>query len=548
MLFVLNAFTGVHILCILVSIIMLFVLLAQKPSKVLNEYLCCVFSIFIYMAAYLVEMCALDLSTLLAALKLRYIGQTLALFFYLWAMMDFCGVRKKKPAIILAFLNSIFILGVVYTNEKHLLYYSDYHYANNGYFAYLETSHGVLYTWQMITTMLIEVSGAAVCGWKYWREKNRVKQKCYLLCIVAALLPAAALSVRSMPLYQGYNVVMVGLLGSAVCLFVAITQYNMLDITETAKSAVVDYVSDGIILLDADGYVLYCNSVAAQWFPEVREAHYLEDPFHSTLQDGEKGDFSYRERHYSYSVNQVHNGRTMTGFICRLTDDTHDYEYKQQLTREVEEKAFEIYYIQNEMISGIANIIESRDGNTGEHVKKTSEMVGRILDKMIEKGIMPELITQEYRDTLVKAAVLHDIGKIKVPDAILSKPGPLTPQEYEVIKRHAQEGADIIRSVMGNIEGSEYIEMASEVALYHHERWDGTGYPKGLAGEKIPLGARIMAVADVYDALISERCYKKALPQEEAIRMMQEEKGSHFDPMLIDIFCELMEDEVAKSA
>ena len=149
------------------------------------------------------------------------------------------------------------------------------------------------------------------------------------------------------------------------------------------------------------------------------------------------------------------------------------------------------------------------------------------------------MLSDEYRQLMYKAAPLHDIGKIKISDSILNKPGRLTPEEFDVIKTHTIEGAKIIEQTLRNIENNDYIETAEQMALYHHEKWNGTGYPMGLAGEQIPLCARIMAVVDVFDALTSKRVYKDAFSVDKAIDILKESSGSHFEPELVDEFIKI---------
>lgn len=196
----------------------------------------------------------------------------------------------------------------------------------------------------------------------------------------------------------------------------------------------------------------------------------------------------------------------------------------------------EIESIQNKLVFSFADMIESRDGTTGEHVKRTSKIVSLLADKIKNN---PELYKNDFvdreLDLIVMSAPLHDIGKMKVPDAILSKPGKLTPDEFAIIKTHSSEGAKIIDKTMTNIEDPLYVGIARAMALSHHEKWDGSGYPKGLAGSDIPVCARIMAVADVFDALCSKRSYKEAYTVDEAFKIMIESKGSHFEPALVDI-------------
>lgn len=200
----------------------------------------------------------------------------------------------------------------------------------------------------------------------------------------------------------------------------------------------------------------------------------------------------------------------------------------------------EINKMQNELVYSFADMIESRDGTTGEHVKRTSYVVSLLTKYIVNHAdqFSYELSKHEY-ELIAMAAPLHDIGKMKVPDSILSKPGKLTDSEYDIIKTHSSEGAKIIDKTMAKIENAEYIKFAREMALSHHEKWNGKGYPQGLSEEQIPVSARIMAVADVFDALCSERSYKKPYTIDQAFDILVESKGSHFEPVLVDAMIEL---------
>lgn len=234
-------------------------------------------------------------------------------------------------------------------------------------------------------------------------------------------------------------------------------------------------------------------------------------------------------------------------FCVKITSDLE--KYKDALEKDVERKAAalrehseKMLRIQNNTIIGMANLIESRDGDTGEHVKRTSRYVSMLASAAKESGYCTDILTDGYIELLSKAAPMHDIGKISVPDSILQKPGKLTAEEYDSIKSHAAEGGRIIREVMSGIEEKDYIDIAADVAAFHHEKWDGTGYPRGLSGGDIPLCARIMAIADVFDALISKRCYKAPMPLDEAFGIIENSAGTHFDPDLAGLFLGLRED------
>lgn len=207
----------------------------------------------------------------------------------------------------------------------------------------------------------------------------------------------------------------------------------------------------------------------------------------------------------------------------------------------ITEDARRISKIQDSVIVGMANLIESRDGSTGKHVKNTQMYVRMIADELRRRSLFEEELTEEYIEDLCKAAPLHDVGKIKIPDSILQKPGKLTPEEFDIMKQHTTHSSKIIQMIIGDVEDEHYVRIVEDIAMFHHERWDGTGYPAGLKAEKIPLAARIMAVADVFDALYEERCYKPPVrPIEKIMQIMQDGRGTQFDPVIIDVFMEML--------
>ena len=195
---------------------------------------------------------------------------------------------------------------------------------------------------------------------------------------------------------------------------------------------------------------------------------------------------------------------------------------------------------------GIADLVESRSGETGQHVKRTSHIVNMILLQAKKKGKWSEILTDEFIDYVTRAAPMHDLGKIIIPDAILNKPGKFTPEEFEIMKTHASAGGKIVHDIIGGIEEKEYVEIASDIANYHHEKWNGKGYPTGKKGTEMPLCARVMAVADVFDALIAERCYKKPMSYEDAFALIERESGEHFDPEVVELFLELKDEIYAE--
>lgn len=216
-------------------------------------------------------------------------------------------------------------------------------------------------------------------------------------------------------------------------------------------------------------------------------------------------------------------------------------DYRLHLERRLFEQLQKVTQLQDNMIITLANMIESRDGTTGEHVKRTSEFTYFLIEKLLENDMYTEELNTEMVDLICKAAPMHDIGKITVDDVILRKTSRLTPEEYEEMKKHSVAGSEIIRKNMNNLAESDFVDVAYNLARYHHERWDGEGYPDKLAGTQIPLCARILAIADVYDALTARRSYKEPMTTEEALAIMESNEGQ-FEPQLLKIFVEAKEE------
>jgi len=207
------------------------------------------------------------------------------------------------------------------------------------------------------------------------------------------------------------------------------------------------------------------------------------------------------------------------------------------LEKEVADRTREIYSIQDVTILAMASLAETRDSDTGNHIRRTQHYVRALAWKLSTHPDYREYLTVDRINLLYKSAPLHDIGKVGIPDRILLKPGRLTTEEFEIMKTHTTLGRDAIAQAE-KAYGVEmaFLNMAKEIAYSHQEKWDGTGYPQGLKGLQIPLSARLMALADVYDALISRRVYKEPLPHAEAVKIIEMSSGKHFDPDVVDAF------------
>jgi len=208
--------------------------------------------------------------------------------------------------------------------------------------------------------------------------------------------------------------------------------------------------------------------------------------------------------------------------------------YSDSLEQMVEEKTAEATKTLESALQGLANVIEHRDLESGEHVKRTQLFVRALVDYLIEtNSVYAEQLKKFQPDIIMKSMALHDVGKIAIPDRILLKPGKLDPDEYEIMKTHTTRGKEIIGE-LGDVDSSLYLKHCEDICYSHHERWDGKGYPQQLKEEQIPLTARIASLADVYDALVCARVYKAALPYDEAIEIIVAGRGTQFDPIVTD--------------
>ena len=260
-------------------------------------------------------------------------------------------------------------------------------------------------------------------------------------------------------------------------------------------------------------------------------------------------DGEYHQLSLDYFADQVDNeiqNQLVSELITRYADVSRQLEdkneqlkiYADHLEELVEEKVREISASQIATIHALVKAAESRDDDTGTHIERTSLFCRLIAEELRAAGLHADIIDEVYATNISKASPLHDIGKVGIKDSILLKPGRLTPDEFEIMKTHVVLGHGTLASTQKMYPGNVFLKFGLEIARYHHEKWDGSGYMLGLAGDEIPLSARIMALSDVYDALRSKRVYKDAFSHEKTLAIIAEGRGGHFDPDVTDIFLE----------
>lgn len=328
----------------------------------------------------------------------------------------------------------------------------------------------------------------------------------------------------------------------------------MYNVEDSIHSSMGTQENNSYIIFDINKNYIGSNSKFEQLFPEIvncgidfkiKNIPEIEKMYSwiEAFNKDNKKEFPFEKngQHYNCTVAKVLFKDKLVGNIIEFKDDTDKFnylrllsKYNTELENEVREKTKQIYNIQSKLVVGMANMVENRDENTGGHIKRTSGIVKILVDTIIQYDLF--MNDEDYFQNIVKAAPMHDLGKITITDTILRKPGRLTSEEFEIMKTHATKSAELVEEILQDAEEKDFVEIAKNVAKHHHERWDGSGYPDKLKGEEIPFEARLMAVADVYDALVSERCYKKAMSFEEASKIMLESMGTHFDPEFEQVF------------
>ena len=233
--------------------------------------------------------------------------------------------------------------------------------------------------------------------------------------------------------------------------------------------------------------------------------------------------------------------------INRIKTHLNIDELIRERTSQLQHKTEQLLTLQNGIVFVLADMVENRDKGTGGHVERTTKYIKIIVDAMVSYGVYIDELCETDIDLFTSSARLHDVGKIAISDTILNKPGKLTDEEFEVMKTHSAEGERIISQIVSRTEDGEFLRNAKLFAGYHHERWDGKGYPYGLSGRNIPIQGRIMAFADVYDALVSARPYKEAYHAEEAFDIIIKNAGKQFDPSIADVFFSVREQFIAVS-
>ena len=502
-----------------------------------------------------------DLGEAVTAQKVIYLAGTYLQYFILFSIINLCQIEVRNRIRTLLFILYTILFGSALTMGFTDLFYKDLSFDIVGGDSVLTRGHGPMHTVYYIVVIAVFLASFIVIFYARFNKKQVPRTILSLLLIPYVTVMLSYFVGRK--IYSRMDLMPLGYLLAQIMYIVISRRMNLYDVADTVVDSMVHEQAIGYISFDFRSRYLGSNEIARQLVPELdalavddvigykkserKIRHFLE----SFREDQKNNQFVYTytkeggteedERIYNVNVSWLYEGSRKRGYIVTFTDDTANRKYirlldtyNEKLQSDVDEKTRHIVEMHDNLIMSLAMMVESRDNSTGGHIKRTSEGVRILIDEIQKEGTRH--LSEEFCQDVIKAAPMHDLGKISVDDAVLRKPGRFTDEEYAKMKHHAAEGARVIHEILRNTDDESFKTVAENVAHYHHERFDGSGYPDGLSGEQIPFEARIMAIADVYDALVSRRVYKEAFDFKKADTIIMEGMGTQFDPELKSVY------------
>lgn len=475
--------------------------------------------------------------------KIIYLAFMHALFYMLMFTLSFCRRELPGKVQLLLVINNFLISLMALFLDKHKLFYTA---------AWLEHKNGITVlrrTYGPLHTVYHVEMGLYLIAMLFFIIKNMIKanrqtRRASLLLIFALTLPYGGYLVQR-ALDFPYDFTPAGFILAVIIILELIYIEKIYDVTDIAKDYIFETMDSAFIVTDGDYRYKGCNNLAKQILPELNDVEPEESIYSISsafrqIVNGNGAQINYNGRLYDPSVKRITSGRLTIGVVIRFIDVTQQYEYKalqdgyrEELEAEVdkqtkvaEQRHKNAEQMSVQLVQTLANAIDAKDKYTNGHSSRVAEYSVRIATAM---GW-----TKDKVDILRYEGLLHDIGKIGISDVILNKAAALSDDEYDMLKDHVTIGSDIMHD-------ATTLPGAANVIRYHHERYDGTGYPDGLKGDQIPVDARIVSIVDTYDAMSSNRIYRKALPKAKIREEMLKGKGRQFDPQILDVFISLFD-------
>ena len=543
---------AIYFVMFMITIGYVFYLLGRLQKHISVYYVLMTVAVVIVNLGYLQIAGAKSVDAALLGNQVYCLAYPFLLLFTIETIADLCKTRIPPAVRVLCICVSLIIFLGASSVGYVDWYYRSVKMVIRGSYTFLQREYGPLHMLSPIYIVITLGCGLCVVA-NALRKKKQVSHLvsvgslCQLLLCSATFVGErlAGLKIELLPI--AYTVCVGGIL----LMLNRVVTYDVKGISGEAIEKSREY---GFVICDQKLRLSGADEQAKQWFPELSRLkidYRIQDASTDFLRqlrkwilEGDLQEVVYFER--EGRILEVHHstpkikGRTL--HCIRIRDDTTQQQYlklveryNEELDAQVKEKTARLVEVQNDIIVSMASIVENRDNNTGGHIRRTSDVVRVFVEHLLATGYSSAL-TREIAERIIKAAPLHDFGKIAIPDSILNKPGKFLSEEYEIMKLHAQKGAGIVARILQNSDDLQFKNIAVNVAHYHHEKWNGTGYPCGLSQEEIPLEARIMALADVFDALVSKRVYKEQLDYDQAFGIIEAASGSHFDPSLCSAF------------
>ena len=509
---------------------------------------------------YLLQSVCRNAEEAMISVKIVYAGGVFLQLFMMLSIFNFCRIEISRLTRVLLFTVGTFIYASILSIGYTDLFYKELTLKIVGGNTILQKTYCWMHTVFQVYVIILFLAGiVAICY-------SLVKKSQVPKTIIALLVIPDCFSIFSFFILRRLITVveivpLIYVLAQIMYIIIA-NRANLYNVSDTAVDSMLRERSVGYISFDYRYRYLGSNVMARNLVPELsrmslddvlgyksaeRKIRHFLDSF---KEDPKKNTFTYivrdpedesEELIYNVNINYLYEGSKKRGYLVSFTDDTANRRYirlldnyNEKLKDEVDAKTRSIIEMHDNLIMSLAMMVESRDNSTGGHIKRTSEGVRILIDEIMKEGNKD--LSEEFCKDIIKAAPMHDLGKIAVRDAVLRKEGRFEPDEYDEMKKHAAEGARVIHEILLHTDDESFKVIAENVAHYHHERWDGSGYPDHLAGEEIPYEARVMAIADVYDALVSKRVYKEAFDFAKADSIIMEGMGTQFDPGLKSVY------------
>lgn len=557
-----------YLTCLLVSMGMLVWLKLFDVRKSVSQYLNLVIVVISNFGYYFLSI-SRTLEEALYSQIIGYVGGVFLPVFFFFLVLEICHLDLSRFVKVVLVLGQCCIYGFVCTIGRNELFYKSVGMHLDNGMVVLDKVYGPLHMLAIGSMYLYLFLAFAVVIYALVKKKSvDVKNTITMLVLMAiatdVYVMEKVLGLEHTIIPLAFDVLMFGAL-------FPIYDSNIFTVYENKNIVDEQLGNVGFLTFDKNKAYKGCNGYMEKIFPELskyrlgqiienssQELQCIIDKIES-IEELYKGSsarehihvsiesFLLNDRYYDGKIHVLTNSfGKLKGYTVELRDNTEHYKtlalqerYNDELSEEVDKKTRRIKSIQEKTILGMAQMVESRDLSTGGHIKRTSDVVRIFARKLIDAGLG---LDSEFLQLVIRSAPMHDLGKIGVDDAVLRKQGRFTDEEYNKMKGHSEIGYRMVSEILSGVEEPDFVRVAENVAHYHHEKVNGTGYPKGLKGEEIPIEARIMALADVFDALVSKRCYKDAFSYERAYEIIEKDSGTHFDKQLATVFLSCKEE------